>query len=58
MALHYGSIVHPKDKPPRDILISYRKDSSLSWFDDATKGDGSICGARGIIKAPDDTEYS
>jgi hypothetical protein len=57
LALHSGSIAHPKDRPPRDILISYRKDSALAWFDGAAKGDGSKCGAGGIIKAPDAIVY-
>jgi hypothetical protein len=49
--------ISPKDKPPKDILISYRKDSTLAWFDGAAKSDGSICGAGGIIKVQEATVY-
>jgi ribonuclease HI len=57
LALHSGSCAHPKDRSSRDILISYRKDSALAWFDGATKRYGSKCRAGGIIKALDATVY-
>jgi len=57
LALSPCSISYPKDKPPKDILISSCKDSTLAWFDGTAKSDCSICGAGGIIKVQEATAY-
>jgi hypothetical protein len=38
------------DKLPREIMITYKRDSASAWFDGATQNDGSLCGVGGIIK--------
>jgi len=39
-----------KYRLPRDLMITYKRDSALAWFDGATQKDGSLCGAGGVIK--------
>jgi len=57
LALHPCNISYPKDKLPKDILISANMNSTLSWFDGATRSDGSMCGVGGIIKVQKETTY-
>jgi hypothetical protein len=41
---------YPKDKIPKDIMIGVDLNTTLAWFDGATKSDGRMCGVGGIIK--------
>jgi hypothetical protein len=51
LSLLNRSCTYLKDRLPWGILITYQRDSTLAWFDGATQSDGSLCGARGVIKA-------
>jgi hypothetical protein len=41
---------HLKDRLPQVLMITYKTDLALAWFDGAMQRDGILCGAGGVIK--------
>jgi len=44
-----------KDKPPKIVHVPSQTGDAFAWFDGASQNNGTIAGARGIIKTLDST---